>query len=131
VSWCHGAASIGFARLRSFSLTDDPGLRAEAEIAIDTTSRLLDEVMTAPGADPRYDQNFSLCHGLGGNADLLIYASEVLADVPETAQFVARARAVGDLGIARHGRGGPWPCGVPGAGETPGLLIGLAGIGYI
>jgi hypothetical protein len=24
----------------------------------------------------------------------------------------------------------PWPCGVPSAGETPNLLLGLAGIGY-
>jgi lantibiotic modifying enzyme len=129
VAWCHGAAGIGFARLRSFSLTGDAALRSEAEIAIDTTARLL-EAMITPGTDQHYDQNFSLCHGLGGNADLLIYASEVLAVAPETAKFIARARAVGDLGIARHGRGGPWPCGVPGAGETPGLLIGLAGIGY-
>jgi lantibiotic modifying enzyme len=110
-------------------LTADPALRAEAEIAIDTTSRLLEAMIGAEG-DLGYDNNFSLCHGLGGNADLLIYASEVLVGAPGTAQFMACARAVGDLGIARHGRGGPWPCGVPGAGETPGLLIGLAGIGY-
>ena len=24
----------------------------------------------------------------------------------------------------------PWPCGVPGGGDTPNLLLGLAGIGY-
>jgi hypothetical protein len=24
----------------------------------------------------------------------------------------------------------PWPCGVPGAGEPPNLLLRLAGIGY-
>jgi lantibiotic modifying enzyme len=129
VSWCHGAAGIGFARLRSFSLTGDPALRAEAEIAIDTTARLL-EAMIAPEGDPRYDANFCLCHGLGGNADLLLYASEVLVGTPEAGQMAARARAVGDLGVARHGRRAPWPCGIPGAGETPGLLIGLAGIGY-
>ncbi|MDR3531448.1 MAG: lanthionine synthetase LanC family protein, partial [Rhodopila sp.] len=41
-----------------------------------------------------------------------------------------RAYLVGDLGIARHGSSSAWPCGVPGGGETPGLLLGLAGIGY-
>jgi hypothetical protein len=24
----------------------------------------------------------------------------------------------------------PWPCGIPGAGEAPGLMLGTAGIGY-
>ena len=40
-------------------------------------------------------------------------------------------QALGRQGIesfARHDL--PWPCGVPGGGETPNLMLGLAGIGY-
>ena len=41
----------------------------------------------------------------------------------------ALAREVADCGIRRYGDGGSeWPCG-SGAGEHPGLMLGLAGIG--
>ena len=38
---------------------------------------------------------------------------------------------VGQLGISKYDQGrAAWPCGVPGGGETPNLMLGLAGIGY-
>lgn len=125
--WCHGAAGIGFSRLRGFGLTGDAALRAEAEIAIDTTARLQDKLLEPDGGQ-QFQGNFSLCHGLAGNADLFLYAAEKL---PERAdELVGRAAAVAEHGIARYGRGGPWPCGVPAPGENPSLMLGLAGIGY-
>jgi lantibiotic modifying enzyme len=71
--------------------------------------------------------NYCLCHGAGGNADLLISAADVLAR-PEIRQA---AEAVGRNGIVQfHATDMPWPCGVNGGGETPNLMLGLAGIGY-
>ncbi|MCI0436342.1 MAG: hypothetical protein L0271_22275 [Gemmatimonadetes bacterium] len=34
------------------------------------------------------------------------------------------------LAAAERYRDRPWPSGVPGAGESPGRMLGLAGIGY-
>jgi lantibiotic modifying enzyme len=125
--WCHGAAGIGFARLRGFSLTGDATLRDEAEIALETTARV-QEMQIRPAGDGGIPGNFSLCHGLAGNADLFLYAAETWPERAE--EFSGRAAAVAEHGIARHGRNGGWPCGVPAPGENPSLMLGLAGIGY-
>ena len=139
VFWCHGATGIGFARLRCLALARKQTLWEEAEIAfwqeahiaLETTARAIDMVLE-PGRDTP-DVNFSLCHGLTGNADLFLYAEEILGQGEDVHALVRRARAVGELGIVRHvsgARRAPWPCGVPGAGETSGLMLGLAGIGH-
>jgi lantibiotic modifying enzyme len=138
--WCHGAAGIGFARLRCFALAREQmweeaatDFWQEAQIALNTTARVVD-MFLEPGRDTPIDLNFSLCHGLAGNADLFLYAEEILGQGEDVHALVRRARAVGELGIVRHvsaGTRAPWPCGVPGAGETPGLMLGLAGIGHL
>jgi len=121
VAWCHGAPGIGLSRLRGYEILHNEELKREAEAAIRTTTRML----THPGYAMQSD--FTLCHGRGGNADLLIYAAEVLGD--EVAR--ANAEAVGRQGIDYFLRNNlPWPCGVPGGGETANLMLGLAGIGY-
>lgn len=119
VAWCHGAPGIGFARLRILQLLpEEGGVLSEAETAIDTTLRAL----TGTGLG-----NFSLCHGDGGNADMLLLAADLL-DRPELRQHVEAATLPA---VDRFEASGlPWPCGVPNAGETPNLLLGLAGIGY-
>jgi lantibiotic modifying enzyme len=109
VFWCHGAAGIGLCRLRAWQILGCSGLLDEARAALDTVERY------SPALP-----NFSLCHGRAGNADVLIYASEFRS-----------AEAIAQEGVERFERRGiPWPCGLPGAGETPGLMLGLAGIGY-
>jgi len=121
VAWCHGAPGIGMARLGLHRLLpEEPEVLNEANIAVQTTAATL--IPTPRGAG-----NFSLCHGDGGNADLLIMASDVLAR-PE---LRGQAEAAGIRAFEQfEDQGLPWPCGVPGAGETPNLLLGLAGIGY-
>lgn len=122
LAWCHGAPGIGLSRLRAWQLTGDDARRAEAEAALATTARTLD---TAVAAGAGF--GFSLCHGDAGNAELPLLAGEVLGDASQ----VERARRVGRMGIERHlATGAPWPCGVPGGGETPNLMLGLAGIGW-
>jgi lantibiotic modifying enzyme len=122
IAWCHGAPGIGMARVNLHRLLpEEPEILAEAEIAIRTTTATL-----VPAAPQRLG-NFSLCHGDGGNADLLILAADLLGR-PE---LRSQAEAVGIRGIEQfEDHGLPWPCGVLGAGETPNLMLGLAGIGY-
>jgi type 2 lantibiotic biosynthesis protein LanM len=121
VAWCHGAPGIGLARVRAYELTGGDMMRQEAEAAIRTTTRMLNQPSLGPPGD------FTLCHGRAGNAELLIYAAQVFGD--ETMR--AAAEVVGRQGIETFRRKDlPWPCGVPGGNETPNLLLGLAGIGY-
>jgi type 2 lantibiotic biosynthesis protein LanM len=113
VTWCHGAPGIGMARLRSLEFVDDSQIRAEIDAALETT--------VAEG----FGGNHSLCHGDLGNTDLLLLASARLADPRWPAESHRFAGTI--LGsIERNG----WLCGVPLTVETPGLMTGLAGIGY-
>jgi type 2 lantibiotic biosynthesis protein LanM len=121
VAWCHGAPGIGLSRVRAYEILKSEALKREAEAAVRTTTRFL----THPGYGMQND--FTLCHGRGGNAELLIFAAEVFDD----AISLQNAESVGRQGIEQFGRNDlPWPCGVPGGGETPNLMLGLAGIGY-
>ena len=119
MAWCHGAPGIGLSRVRAYALTKDETYRREAEAAISGTYR--------PLAMPAAADNFSLCHGLGGNAELFILAADVLGDE----RYRSVAESVGDRGLQGiHLPRNPWPCGVLSGGETPNLMLGLAGIGH-
>ena len=120
IAWCHGAPGIGLARLRALEILDEDWCRQETEIAMRTVLPFLSDAAIA-------GQNFSLCHGAGGNAELPSLASRVLRDD----HLRLAAERVGWYGIERYRNGRePWPCGVGGAGETPNFMLGLAGIGY-
>jgi type 2 lantibiotic biosynthesis protein LanM len=118
--WCHGAPGIGLSRIRAFQLLGDQDCRSEAEIAVRTTTRALDGALSGHG-------NYSLCHGHCGNAELLLLAGDVLGDESSinTAQQMA-ADALQKYSVEKN----PWPCGVMNGGETPDLMLGLAGIGH-
>jgi lantibiotic modifying enzyme len=120
MAWCHGAPGIGLSRLRAWELTGDEHYRREADAALGSTSRTLQ--YSAPG-----QENFCLCHGSGGNAELLIYASQVF-DNPAYRRLAER---VAKRGIEMYADAGlAWPCGVMGGGESPNLLLGVSGIGH-
>jgi lantibiotic modifying enzyme len=74
VAWCHGAPGILLSRLYAAKLLDDERLRVEARTAAMTTQRSL----TAMAADPL--ASLGLCHGLAGNALILMRAATELAD---------------------------------------------------
>lgn len=119
LAWCHGAPGIGLSRLRAFALTREETFLREAEAALAGTYRPLSMASPADG--------YSLCHGLGGNAELFLVAADLLGDE----RYRAVAEAVGDRGIQSvHLQRNPWPCGVVSGGETPNLMLGTAGIGY-
>jgi type 2 lantibiotic biosynthesis protein LanM len=112
-AWCHGAPGIGLARLRSLMYLDDARIRSEINTALKTT--------LAQG----FGGNHSLCHGDLGNLELLLQASLILDD-PHWNTQVDRFAGIILESIQKHG----WLCGVPLGVETPGLMTGLAGIGY-
>jgi len=119
MAWCHGAPGIGLSRLRAYRILGDPLLLEEAETALRSTAKSLN--------NPSAGGSYSLCHGHSGNAELAIYAAQVLG-TPEHGSLAAQ---VGRQGIEHYRTNRiPWPCGVLQGGETPGLMLGLAGIGY-
>jgi lantibiotic biosynthesis protein len=118
--WCHGAPGIALSRLRALEILHDDRCRDEAVAALRTTR---DDIVSALHSG---SANYSLCHGLTGNAETLIYG-RTLGEDPDDA---ALCRRVADWGVARHtAPGHTWPCGTH-TGETPNLMLGLAGIGH-
>ena len=112
-AWCHGAPGIGLSRLFLPGQGEDEQTRAEVDVAVKTT------------LSQAFGQNHSLCHGDLGSLELVLEAAEVL----NKPLLAGRARQIASdvlQGITDHG----WLCGVPMRVETPGLMVGLAGIGY-
>ena len=122
-AWCHGALGIGLSRLRLAQLTNDVLMVAEASAALQAARDLVVSHGTAIHAGQTSD--CTACHGLAGVVELLLVAARAL-DVPDHARA---ARRVARLMLEqRDAAGGAWPCGLPGAGEVPGAMIGTAGI---
>jgi class II lanthipeptide synthase len=112
-AWCHGAPGMGLVRLEALGSIDDP------EVAADLASALISTALLGFGS------NDSLCHGDLGNLELLLRAQELdYVGEWEDALAAHSARLVARLSQ------GDWRCGTPGGVETPGLMTGLAGIGY-
>jgi hypothetical protein len=121
-AWCHGAPGIALSRLRAYEVLKDNACETEARAALETTRRAVEAWLNSPSAD------YSLCHGLAGNAEVLRYGSAVLESA--ASQSCKTALDVATNGIETFGRANNgWPCGTP-AGENPSLMLGLAGIGH-
>jgi lantibiotic modifying enzyme len=121
VAWCHGAAGIALARLRAYQLLKLSILKEEAETALETTFAHTEAALRAQAG------SYSLCHGLVGNAEILERGYRVLGS--SGVKWHRLAIEVATSGIERFARpGAPWPCGTH-VGETPGLMLGLAGAG--
>jgi hypothetical protein len=119
--WCHGAPGIALSRLRAHAILEDEACLAEARIALATTQRSVESALRDGQV------NYSLCHGIAGNADVLLIGASALDD--GGSQAIATAKTVGSVGLSRFGKGGsPWPLGA--RGEVPGVMLGLAGIGH-
>jgi lantibiotic modifying enzyme len=120
--WCHGAPGIALSRLRAYELLKDETCKAEAQTALRTTRKVIE---TALYSEKR---NFSLCHGLAGNSEALLYGYQVLGS--EEMSSLVLAHDVAYHGIETYvTRGYSWPSGMTGRGETPDLMLGLAGTG--
>lgn len=113
LAWCHGAPGIALGRLGSLRSLDDPATRQEIAGALATT--------VARG----FGSNHSLCHGDLGNLETLLVASRVLHTPRYTRQLARLTTA-----LLAHIKEQGWLMGIPLGIETPGLMTGLAGIGY-
>lgn len=112
-TWCHGAPGIGLGRLRALQRVGDEQLRADLRVAVKST-------LEKGGA-----VNYSLCHGALGNLEFLADAGRHLGDDDLLGEVRRHTASVLD-GIRQRG----WVCGTPNGTETPGLMTGVAGIGY-
>jgi lantibiotic modifying enzyme len=112
-AWCHGAPGIGLGRIGSLPDLEDPEMLAEIRAAARST--------LAEG----FGFNHCLCHGDLGNLELVREAGRALGDGELTAEAARLAARI----LAHIETVGP-RCGVSAGTEVPGLLIGLAGIGY-
>lgn len=122
MGWCHGAPGIGLSRLRNVQLLPD-----RVEISEDLDAALKSTVASFTENWTTSNWNYSLCHGAAGNAELLILAGQRFQRQP----LIDIAEKIGQYGIDTYAKlGVPWPCGNGGAGETPNLMLGTAGIGH-
>jgi hypothetical protein len=120
VAWCHGAAGIGLSRLRALQLFGDSGetsWASAAEIAVATTRKSIEHFDASTDATP--------CHGLAGLLEVLVTASQVLRDP----QLLALARENWQR-VAAERADRDWACGLPSRRLTPGLMLGLSGVGW-
>jgi type 2 lantibiotic biosynthesis protein LanM len=112
-AWCHGAPGVGLGRLAGLPYLDDASVREEIEIAVEST--------LANG----FGRNHCLCHGDLGNLEVVALAAERLSR-PDWGQRAGRLAGGILAGIRERG----WLFGIPGRTEPPGMMVGLAGIGY-
>jgi type 2 lantibiotic biosynthesis protein LanM len=113
VAWCHGATGIGLARLASLAYEEDASLRQEIEAALQTTLA------------HKVEAEYSLCHGEAGNLETLLEASQMLGPAPYQEALEQRTKILLHVAYALTAP-------TPGILRTtlPGLMLGLAGIGY-
>jgi type 2 lantibiotic biosynthesis protein LanM len=113
VSWCHGAPGIALSRLHAVPLLQDPTLDGEIDTALQTT------------CTRAFGANHSLCCGDLGNLDVLLQAEMALPNPRWRRELELRtARLLHEI------EAGQWRCATPGGLASPGLMTGLAGIGY-
>ena len=126
--WCHGAPGIAIALLKAYEMTKNEFFLSEAKIALNTT---LQSVVKETNLQA--SSNFSLCHGLAGNADVLIYASDLLQDdtyrvIAEKAGMFGREHYDATNTVFPSGVNDPSGQTI-GQQENPGLMLGLSGTG--
>jgi lantibiotic biosynthesis protein len=107
--------------MRAFEIAGNDFYLDEAKSVLRNISHNLSNSLS------KEDEDFSPARGLTGQADFLIEAGRILGEQ----DYRLSAEIIGTLGIDRYKKHDlPWPCGAT-DGETPGLMTGLAGIGYV
>jgi len=112
-AWCHGAPGIALTRLAALKHSHDSHLQTEIQDALTAT------------ATQRSGGSHCLCHGRLGNLEPFILASQVL----QKPDYLGEARLIAG-GILDDVGNDNWICGNALGVESPGLMTGIAGIGY-
>jgi hypothetical protein len=120
-AWCHGAAGIGLSRLSAVELLGSPVYKKDLNNAIAKT-RSTD--LSGESAK----RSYTLCHGVGGNADLFLnaYIATGRKDLMESAE------KAGLMALESFRKNGFYHSGFASAGtqEDQSLFMGIAGVGY-
>lgn len=112
-AWCTGATGIGLSRLGMRDVYEDSEFAEETKVALYTT--------LAHGMG----LNHSLCHGDSGSLEYLLQYNKAYPDAmlnPTITELLGSLR----FSFQKHG----YISGVALGMETPGLMTGLAGLGY-
>lgn len=112
-AWCHGAPGVGLGRLAGLPYLDGAEVRAEIETAVEST------------IENGFGRNHCLCHGDLGNLEVVTLAADKLGRT----DWAERAGRIAGGILAGLRERGPL-FGLPGRTEPPGIMSGLAGIGY-
>ncbi|UOQ73173.1 type 2 lanthipeptide synthetase LanM family protein [Hymenobacter cellulosilyticus] len=112
-AWCAGATGVGLSRLAMRPFYQDEQLAQEAKIALDTTLRY------------GMGWNHSLCHGDFGSLEYLLQYQQAHPEAQLDATLTQLLGAV-RYSFQQHGPISGVALGI----ENPGLMTGLAGIGY-
>lgn len=118
IQWCHGSTGIGIFHAQLYLVTGD-------EAYLDTARRCAAHVDAAG----RHHHFSCQCHGVAGNAELLLKMYRVTAE-PE---WLALAESFGDIVWSRRYRSlyyPAWPSGDGNDRNNPGLSTGTAGVGW-
>jgi lantibiotic modifying enzyme len=113
IAWCHGGAGIGLGRIQMGQFLSDPSIHKDIETALELVTRF------------DFTINHSLCHGALGNLELLVQ-SALNEGQTEWKPVLEQAVISVLLDIRING----WRTGTPAEIEVPGLMTGIAGIGY-
>lgn len=119
LAWCHGAPGISLSRLKAKQIKPDAFVESEMNVALSTTATSTYRTLM----DNLSNTNYSLCHGIAGNADILLECDKT--------DYHQLAEAVGSAGILKYQNNNiAWPTGLNTGQYTPGLMMGIAGTGY-
>lgn len=113
-AWCHGRPGIGLARA-----TLPPHLIGETERQEIAVAVAVMRQAPLAGSD-------CLCHGEIGNIETLLAAGRALGD----GALISLARNRAATAVRRARARGAWRCGAAPDIPSPGLMTGLAGVGY-
>lgn len=118
-AWCHGAAGIGLARMHAYTLSGNKKYLKDTRRALDKTKLTIGHL-----------NNFSLCHGEGGNAEDFIESYALFHDKED----LRHAERIGDAAIHQRAQLKRYVSGMEmtytGKGEDTSLFNGIAGVGY-
>lgn len=120
ISWCHGAAGISLTRILAYKILKDDKYKSEALTALNITGDWTTEMLKGEQI------NFCLCHGLSGNADILLSGYEAMGK--EFSRGNELAFDVASAGIALYSQQNRWPFDVFGNNASS-LMQGLSGAG--
>ncbi|WP_164215655.1 type 2 lanthipeptide synthetase LanM family protein [Virgibacillus sp. YIM 98842] len=113
VNWCHGAAGIGIGRLQIYNLLKSNHIKSAIHISLKTTLQR------------GFGHNNCLCHGDLGNLELISLCNRYQEFNYVNPEFNRLSRS-----ILKQIQVKGYLTGIPKKIETPGFMLGNAGIGY-